>query len=152
MEQLPERYFAYGSNLNAERMKNRKAFYTHRVHAKLHGYRLVFAFNSGSGFGSASIVPDPNSEVHGALYTLEKGGLEKLDMFEWVDKKGYRRSTMKVELDSGEMMDCTAYIAMPDFEKDGLIPSKDYLGHLLKGKDILPADYYSFLENHECGN
>lgn len=151
MEQ-PERYFAYGSNLNAERMKERKAYYSDRVPAKLSGYRLAFAFNSGSGFGSATIVEDPNSIVHGALYTMEKGGLETLDFFEWVDRGGYSRVPVKVELENGEMLDCITYVAMPAFYKDGLIPSKTYLNHLLKGKDVLPSEYYSILENHECGS
>lgn len=148
----PERYFAYGSNMNAERMKERKAYFTDRVPAKLSGWRLVFAFNSGSGFGSASIVEDPDSVVHGALYTLEKGGLEKLDIFEWVDRGGYSRRSIKVELESGEMLECITYVVMPEFHKDGLIPSKTYLTHLLKGKDILPKEYYSMLENHDCGS
>ncbi|KAK3748626.1 hypothetical protein QZH41_005349 [Actinostola sp. cb2023] len=131
-------------------MANRKAFFTRRVHAILQGYKLVFSFNSGSGYGSATIVPDPNSEVHGALYTLEKGGLEKLDIFEWVPRGGYRRVAIEVGLD-GHIVECITYIATEAYFKPGLIPSKEYLGHLLKGKDILPQNYYNILENHECG-
>jgi len=147
-----EYYFAFGSNLNPDRMIQREAFFTKREHAVLDGFKLVFAFNSGSGFGSATLVPDKNSEVHGALYTLEKGGLDKLDIFEWVPRGGYERVDVKVRLDNGEMKDCVAYLATHEYFKTGLIPSRTYLDHLLKGKDILPLEYYSFLENHECGD
>lgn len=147
-----EYYFAYGSNLNADRMRNREAFFTKREHAVLHGYKLVFAFNSGSGFGSATVVPDENSDVHGALYTLEKGGLAKLDIFEWVPKGGYERVNITVSLDDGEMKKCVGYTCTEKYFKSGLLPSKEYLGHLLRGKDLLPSHYYTFLENHECGN
>ncbi|XP_020904944.1 uncharacterized protein LOC110243206 [Exaiptasia diaphana] len=152
MEEEFEYYFAYGSNLNAERMKERQAVYTRREHAVLRGYKLEFAFNSGSGFGSATVVPEENSNVHGALYTLEKGGLAKLDIFEWVPRGGYERINVKVYRSNGEAVDCTAYVCTEKFFKLGLRPSKEYLGHLLKGKDLLPSSYYSFLENHECGN
>ncbi|EDO46039.1 predicted protein [Nematostella vectensis] len=137
--------------MNQDRMIERKAFFTKRQHAKLDGYKLGFYFNNGTGFGSASIVREPKSVVHGALYTLEKGGLEKLDKFEWVDREGYRRVQVTVELDSGEKVECTAYIATEKFFQEGLIPSRTYLNHLLKGKDLLPVEYYKYLENHEYG-
>ena len=151
MEEDFEYYFAYGSNLNAERMKEREAFFTKREAAVLRGYKLMFAFNSGNGFGSATVVQDSNSDVYGALYTLERGGLAKLDVFEWVPRGGYKRVNVKVDRNDGEQVDCISYVCTEKYFKSGLFPSTQYLGHLLKGKDILPANYYNFLENHECG-
>lgn len=37
-----EMYFAFGSNMNPERMRERKAFFTERVGARLFDYKMTF--------------------------------------------------------------------------------------------------------------
>ena len=141
-----ELYFAFGSNMNPARMILRKAFFTSRVPATLHGYSLGFSFNRSDGFGSANITPDPNGIVHGALYTLEGGGLEKLDFFEGVAKGYYRRQNVVVRDVGGKEVEVTTYIVTGEYFKEGLKPKQEYLDHLLAGKDILPADYYETIK------
>ena len=143
-----EIYFAFGSNMNPNRMKERKAFFTERVGAKLTDYKMSFSFRGPiNGCGGGNIRPDKNSVVHGVLYTLEAGGLDKLDVFEMVSKGCYRREMVTVETEDGEKVDATTYVVTDEFYQEGLAPRTDYLEHLLAGKDVLPAEYYDYLES-----
>ena len=142
-----EYYFAFGSNMNPERMKERGAFFTSRVPARLPYFKMEFTFRRKDGCGSANITPQRNSEVFGALYCLEEGGLDKLDVFERVSTGCYRREQVTVEMPNGEKMEATTYIVTDEFYQEGLVPRREYLDHLLAGKDILPADYFAYLES-----
>jgi hypothetical protein len=42
--------------------------------------------------------------------------------------------------DTGEAVEAITYVAL--LVADGLRPTRDYLGHLLAGRDLLPADYF----------
>ena len=145
-----ELYFAYGSNLNAERMKERKAFFIKREAAKLPGYRFEFSKRTSlPGAGVGNIVASPQSTVHGILYSLEKGGLDKLDVFEQTREGHYQREIVKVETDDGNFAEATAYVARASVTVSGLKPERWYLNHLLAGKELLPPHYYAFLKNFE---
>lgn len=142
-----EMYFAFGSNMNPERMRQRKAFFTARVGAKLHDYRMSFSFRRPDGCGSGNIRPEKGSVVYGALYSLENGGLDKLDVFELVARGCYRRQRVTVETLDGERIEATTYVVTEEFYQEGLVPRRDYLNHCLAGKDVVPVDYYAFLES-----
>lgn len=142
-----EMYFAFGSNMNPERMRQRKAFFTARVGAKLPDYKMSFSFRGPSGCGGGNITPEKGSLVFGALYSLEDGGLDKLDVFEMVAHGCYRREKVTVEALDGETTEATTYIVTEEFYQEGLVPRRDYLHHCLAGKDVLPDDYYAFLES-----
>ena len=142
-----EMYFAFGSNLNPERMKQRKAFFTARVGAKLLDHKFSFSFKRPDGTGAGNIRPQKSSVVYGALYTLEEGGLDKLDVFEWVDRGCYRRQNVTVETLDGERVEATTYVVTEDFYEEGLLPRRDYLNHCLACKDVVPTEYYAFLES-----
>lgn len=68
-------YFAYGANLNRDSMSRRcpAAVPVSRFH--LHSHRLVFS-------GVATILPDENSRVPGALWLLTPACEQSLDQFE----------------------------------------------------------------------
>lgn len=142
-----EMYFAFGSNMNPDRMRKREAFFTERVGARLSDYKMSFTFRRPDGRGSCNIKPEKNSVVHGALYTLESGGLYKLDVFEKVSEGCYRRERVIVETSDGEKIEATAYVVTNEFYQEGLVPRREYLDHCLAGKDVLPAEYYDFLES-----
>ncbi|XP_078379143.1 gamma-glutamylcyclotransferase-like [Oculina patagonica] len=142
-----EMYFAFGSNMNPNRMNDRKAFFTERVGAKLSDYKMSFSFRRVDGCGSGNIRPEKNSVVHGVLYTLEAGGLEKLDVFEMVSKGCYRREMVTVETSDGIKLEATTYVVTDEFYQEGLVPRRDYLEHCLAGKDVLPTEYYDHLES-----
>ena len=77
-------YFAYGSNMNPERMKERGAHFTSIDSYKLRGYSLKFnkiSFEKPCT-GCANIVPDEMGVVEGVLYKITVQGLYNLDKFE----------------------------------------------------------------------
>jgi len=141
------KYFAYGSNMNPERMKTRQIFFTQRKRAILRGYRLDFnkiAFGNPEE-GYANIVEDENAIVEGALYEISDLGISKLDMYECFPNH-YDRIEVVVETDSGNVDKAVTYIAKPDMIRQGLKPSRDYLRHLLAAKDIVSKNYHNRLK------
>lgn len=143
----PVYYFAYGSNMNPERMLERQADFTLRQGHKLPGYSLRFnkASSKNPGTGCANIVPDEKGVVEGIIYKTTVRGLYNLDIFEGYPEH-YGR--IRLILDIGASKETVKiYTAMPDKVSEGLRPTKSYLGHLLKAGDDLSPEYYDFLLN-----
>ena len=143
----PVYYFAYGSNMNPERMLEREAVFTLRQWHTLPGYSLRFnkASSKNPATGCANIVPDERGVVEGIIYKITVRGLYNLDVFEGYPEH-YGR--IKLILDIGASKETVkAYSAMPDKVLEGLRPTKSYLGHLLKAGDDLSPEYYDFLLN-----
>lgn len=136
------KYFAYGSNMNPQRMKDRRIRFTSRIPASLPGYSLRFnkvaSRNSQEGF--ANIVPAVNDVVEGVLYDIYDADLQKLDEYEGYPEH-YDRQKLTVLTAAGEE-EAIAYIACPDKIREGLKPTRKYLAHLLAAKDMLSEDYY----------
>jgi gamma-glutamylcyclotransferase len=140
-------YFAYGSNMNAqrlfeERLKPEGVPRGERIAGQLDGWRL--AFNKRArlpfGAGAGNIVPAVDESVHGTLNLLPPRGFEILDRYEGVAGGHYeRRLVPVVRADTGETVDAVTYVALLVGEE--LRPTRDYLGHLLAGRDLLPPDY-----------
>ena len=142
------KYFAYGSNMNPKRMKDRDVSFYKRVHANIRGYRLEFNIvaNCVPRKGYANIICAEEAVVEGALYEILDSDLPKLDKCEGHPKQ-YYRIEIQVRLENGQKDRATIYIAQPDKVKEGLEPTKSYLAHLLAAKDILPKPYYDKLES-----
>ena len=78
--------------------------------------------------------------MFGTLNRLPAAGFAVLDRYEGVAAGHYRRCTVAVvRLDTGELVEAITYVAM--LTGEGLKPTRAYLGHLLAGRDLLPADY-----------
>ena len=54
-----------------------------------------------------------------------------------------RRIVPVVRADTGETVDAVTYVALLVGEE--LRPTRDYLGHLLAGRDLLPDEYSAWL-------
>jgi gamma-glutamylcyclotransferase len=144
-------YFAYGSNMNAqrlfeERLKPEGVARADRIAGRLDGWRL--AFNKRArlplGAGAGNIVPATGESVHGTLNLLPPKGFEILDRYEGVASGHYeRRLVPVVRADTGQTMEAITYVALLVGEE--LRPTRDYLGHLLAGQDLLPNDYCAWL-------
>jgi gamma-glutamylcyclotransferase len=79
-------YFAYGSNMNWQQMKERCTSARFVNIACLPEYKLAFTRKSDKrGCGVADVVCEPGQKVWGVVYELSQGDLRKLDRFE-----GYR--------------------------------------------------------------
>jgi gamma-glutamylcyclotransferase (GGCT)/AIG2-like uncharacterized protein YtfP len=145
----PVYYFAFGSNMNQQRMRERRVNYSSALPAHVHGYNLVFnkVAYSPSGAGYANLSPGEGT-VHGVLYHLDgPEDLDTLDGYEGVGSDHYYRKTMHVRLsqDNTTVL-AVAYLACAKRTREGLKPTKDYLGHLLAGKEFLPEAYYETLK------
>jgi len=140
-------YFAYGSNMNPERMKERGADFKSIKRAVLKGYKLVFNKRSRRYGESAcaNIEPDENSVVEGVLYELKEPevALKQLDFYEGYPTN-YDRIKVVVETDEGEKIEAFTYVAQPEYIDNTLKPSKKYLAHFLKACEL------GLLSPHYC--
>ena len=145
-------YFAYGSNMNParladQRLKERAVQMGPRIGGRLDGWRLAFnkIARSPEGAAAGNIVEAPGETVHGTLNRMPDAGLAVLDIWEGVAGGHYKRQTVAVvRADTGETIEAVTYIALKVGE--GLRPTRDYLDHLLAGKDLLPAAYWEKLK------
>jgi gamma-glutamylcyclotransferase len=144
-------YFAYGSNMNParlldDRLRPKGVALGLRVGGRLDGWRLAFnkIARAPKGAGAGNIVVAPGNVVHGTLNELPSAGLDVLDVWEGVAVGHYERRTLPaVRADTGEAVEAITYVAL--LVGEGLRPTRDYLGHLLAGRDLLPADYWERL-------
>ena len=145
-------YFAYGSNMNPARLIDDRlkrggvADRPQRVGGRLDGWQLAFnkQTRTSTGAGAGNIVQAAAGVVYGTLNALPPKGFEILDHWEGVATGHYERQTVPVlRADNGETVDAITYVALRVAE--GLRPTREYLTHLLAGRDLLPADYWEKL-------
>jgi len=144
-------YFAYGSNMNVARLLDGRLAQKGvamgaRIGGRLDGWQLAFnKIRQDKGSGAGNILVAPGKVVHGTLNALPDAGFDVLDVWEGVAAGHYERRTLPVvRADTGETVEAIAYVAL--MVKEGLKPTREYLGHLLAGRDLLPADYWAWLE------
>jgi hypothetical protein len=113
-------YFAHGSNLDRPQMLVRCAGPLYVGNARLSGYRLCFPRRSMVRASAiASIEPARGQAVWGALYEVDKAGLDRLDIAEGClpnrdpAANVSRRTTVKVERPDGGAADALVHIANP---------------------------------------
>lgn len=156
-------YFAYGSNMNPDRVRERGLEVRDACGACLGGMRLVFdkVSRRHPGVAHANILYAPGQQVHGVLYLLANADeILKMDPFErapW----NYGRDAVLVRTSgrrfggeaggdlgaaaSGGLIWAWTYFANRAVRRPGLKPPADYLAHMLAGKDCLPASYWRWL-------
>jgi cation transport regulator ChaC len=145
-------YFAYGSNMDPARLADQRlregaVQMGPRIGGRLDGWRLVFnkIARSPEGAAAGNIVEAPGEAVHGTLNRMPDAGLAVLDLWEGVAGGHYqRRAVPVVRADTGATVEAVTYVALRVGE--GLKPTRDYLSHLLAGKDLLPAAYWEKLK------
>ncbi|PMP98165.1 MAG: gamma-glutamylcyclotransferase [Thermodesulfobacterium geofontis] len=143
------KYFAYGSNMDPQRMKERGVNYISRKPAILEGWKLVFnkISSNNPNEGYANIIKDKNSKVEGCLYEVEESEIKKLDKYEGYPNH-YTRTEIEVMVEGNKVF-ATTYKANPEKISDALKPSKEYLNHLLKGYDCFSKEYLEKLKKTE---
>lgn len=140
-------YFAYGSNMNPDRVRRRNMQFDTYSGGLLDGYRLVFNKRSAKvpGAAAANVEPGAGHRVEGLLYRLtDPDEIAVMDVFEGYPQR-YRRERLPV-LCGERAVSAWVYIANPAFIADGLQPARWYLQHLLAGRPWLSHDYYLALE------
>ena len=143
-------YFAYGSNMDPQRIQERINRPPAREAAALSGYKLYFNKQADRkpGIGYANIMPTEGETVHGILYQVTECELSRIDCYERVHSGHYSRLNVTVLPNDGQEVAAVTYIACPDKISDGLVPERCYLDHLLAGKDDLPEVYWCILSDH----
>ncbi len=160
------RYFAYGSNMNPDRVRERGINFDHAVAAALEDFALVFDKTSRAhaGLGHANVVPARGEAVEGVLYWLAgTGEIGKMDRFESTPVN-YSREVVHVRVDAtdippehmsaagsgGTLVTTWTYFANPAVRRAGLLPPRSYLNHLLAGRPFLSERYYDMLASWPC--
>ncbi|KAK7597818.1 hypothetical protein V9T40_010043 [Parthenolecanium corni] len=149
-------YFAYGSNLFAERIHANNPTAIRKGIGKLNGYRLDFGYHSKKWNGSvATIVPDPDSHVWGAVWEVDITDIPNLDRQEGVGSKIYDVVYVSPEMPSKGTVTCRCYqlCDLPPKITDGAVPENRkpsllYLSIILRGAEQsqLPNYYIQQLQ------
>jgi gamma-glutamylcyclotransferase (GGCT)/AIG2-like uncharacterized protein YtfP len=136
------KYFAYGSNLNDNRMISRGVNFTSKEKGILKGYRFVInkISQKNPNIGFANIVKDENSEVEGIIYGVNMDDIQKLDKYEGAPKH-YRREILTINNEQ-----VVVYIANESWTSiDELYTTEEYKNHILEGKEYLSEKYFNQL-------
>jgi cation transport regulator ChaC len=147
------KYFAYGSNMDPQRMNERDVHFSQRRHAILKGYALKFNKVSSNNprEGYANIVQKKDEIVEGVLYEIPESDLSKLDRAEGYPTH-YQKMSVLVKLDDDTEVWAVTYVAQPSKLREGLKPTREYLNHLLAAQDILSESYVEKLRSVETLN
>jgi gamma-glutamylcyclotransferase len=136
-------YFAYGSNMNSQRLEERVGRYFSRYPGTLHGWKLTFDKPNAFGRSYANIKRDDKSVVEGIVYELTPNQIKKMDFFEGAPEH-YERKLMTVEI-AGQRFLATVYVA--NNRKDNILPELGYLRHLFAGQRFLSRQYLQTILN-----
>jgi gamma-glutamylcyclotransferase (GGCT)/AIG2-like uncharacterized protein YtfP len=144
-------YFAYGSNMNMDRMRERGMRFERALDGQLHGFELEFRKTSRKhpGVGHANVSYAPGVTVEGVLYLLSSPDeIARMDPFERAPIN-YSREVVQVVTPVGTLSSWI-YFANPAVLQQGLKPPRSYLDHLLAGKPFLSTAYYRKLQSWDC--
>jgi gamma-glutamylcyclotransferase (GGCT)/AIG2-like uncharacterized protein YtfP len=144
---VPDRYFAYASNMSAATMQRLCPGHRYLGAAELPGHRLAFTRRSvRTGTGVADILAADGHSVWGSLYELDDPHLAALDEKEGIGW-AYERIGVRVRVagDGGER-EAIAY-AVIDPEQSEVEPSGEYLAGLVAAAQErgLPSSYLTEL-------
>jgi gamma-glutamylcyclotransferase (GGCT)/AIG2-like uncharacterized protein YtfP len=130
-------YFAYGSNLDTEQMKLRCPAARKVGPATIKGHRLTFRH-------VADIVPDPDQEVQGGLWTITTECLEALDAYEGYPRL-YTREWIAVTTPDGQERKALVY------KMNGgrfAPPSEGYLRTIARGYRDFELDFGRLMDGY----
>lgn len=136
------KYFAYGSNMNEQRMLDRGVNFTSKELGILNGYKMIINKRSYKNpeMGFANIIPSLDEQVEGVLYEVSIDDIFKLDKFEGYPKHYNRR---KMIVNSEESI---VYVANPKWVSIGeLKATEEYKNHILEGKKFVSEQYYNMV-------
>lgn len=139
-------YFAYGSNMDQDQMRERCPGAQLLGRASLAHYRLAFTILSPKRqCGCADIVPSAGDTVYGLLYRLTDIDMSRMDDFEG-HPVHYRRVRIRVQVEGREV---EAYSYEVVHKQEDLLPSAHYLGLLQSAaaRFEFPEEYREFLQN-----
>jgi gamma-glutamylcyclotransferase (GGCT)/AIG2-like uncharacterized protein YtfP len=146
------RYFAYGSNMDIDQLKDRCPSATYISRAVLPDYSLCFPrYSKKRKCGVASVMAKKGQSVWGVVYRITSGDLVELDLAEGVASDAYTKTEVTVHAngDSALRLRVLTYLGTP---QAGIFrPSPSYIGQFIKGARYwkLPEAYVHELETIE---
>ncbi|GAA6153385.1 gamma-glutamylcyclotransferase family protein [Pseudoteredinibacter isoporae] len=144
-------YFAYGSNMNPERMRTRGLAFDLAVPATLAQAELLFNKRAADAphRSYANIGFRQGSVVEGVAYRLlDEHQIVKMDPFEGAPRL-YSRDIFTVHSSDGPI-NAWVYVANKAMIQEDLKPARWYLEHLLAGQEFLSEAYFQRLCQVEC--
>lgn len=144
-------YFAYGSNMNSERMSARDLQVLSACSGWLEGFGLRFNKRSrrDATLACANVVYAPGERVEGVLYHLAiPTEIIKLDPHEGTPFM-YSRELFQVQTISS-LLPAWTYIANPAVIDNTIRPARWYVEHLLAGKAFLTPEYWDRIDQTPC--
>lgn len=134
-DNLTIKYYAYGSNMDPEQMASRCPGATFAGIGKLKDHRFMINLK-----GVASIVPDPQGNVYGVVWSISIAHKLILDGFEGVEDKKYYEEIIQVLTNTNELIDALVYVATETLPG---LPREGYLEKILRGAEHfgLPPQY-----------
>ncbi|MFO8061573.1 MAG: gamma-glutamylcyclotransferase family protein [bacterium] len=134
-------YFAYGSNMSHKQMKERCPGAKYICRAFLENHRIVFDGHSAKTGGAvANIVTSLKNKVWGCVYRMSLRDLDRLDGYEGLKSRQYRRKQVHVLTDNGKVIEALAYYRK---NKKRNQPSGEYFNTIIEGANNckLPDEY-----------
>jgi len=151
-------YFAYGSNMNPDRVNLRNVKFDFIESGTLSGFYLAFNKRSVAypGAAAANIMKESENafyenrrSVEGLIYHLtDENQIEMMDPFEGYPIR-YDRIQVEVQAPNTDRLVWT-YTANIEYIQENLKPNKWYLDHLLAGRPYLSKSYYDQLHQTIC--
>ena len=139
-------YFAFGSNMSAQRMHERLGWSPSRSGVILPDYEMIFNKHSNDG-GKANIMYSSGDNIEGILYSVNEEDLLILDKYEGVAAKQYKRYDIEVWNHNKNSIAAVAYKALNTGKVSA--PTEEYLSYILEGKEFLSPGYYTKLKSTE---
>jgi gamma-glutamylcyclotransferase (GGCT)/AIG2-like uncharacterized protein YtfP len=140
-----ELYFAYGSNMLEQRLKDRMGSAEFFSNAWIRSYEVRFRKKSDDGSGKADLVQtgNPGDIVHGVVYQFDPNERDALNAAE----PGYDPETIEVQNTTG-VLKATTYLAREDQIDESLKPYTWYRDVILCGAEQhgIPEDYRQKIE------
>jgi len=127
-------YFAYGSNLCIRQMNKRCPNNLKMGIGRLQGHRWII-----TNRGYANIVKSFDDEVWGVIYVISMQDEKKLDAYEGVETKCYKKENLEILID-GRIQNCLTYVDPITIEG---IPTFTYANTINEGlsDSKLPEEY-----------
>jgi cation transport regulator ChaC len=144
-------YFAYGSNMDPQRVGARGMRFDAVCGAVLEGVQLRFDKQSRAHphCGHANLAFARGDRVEGVLYRLRDADeIRAMDPFE-AAPVNYSRDIVVVSA-AGERHAAWTYFANAAVVCAGLAPERAYLNHLLAGRPFLSKPYFERLCSVRC--
>ena len=142
----PFLYFAYGSNMDPDRLGARCPSAEMFFLARLDGYKFLMTRKRRSGYGAADIVEAPDSCVYGVVYTIPREkDRRQLRQAEGccADPKAYCEICVTVtDCGTGQQANVKTFTVC-DKHESPVLTTREYREHVLRGARIrqLPEWY-----------